>query len=499
MKTLGFEIELLSDAVLSASGATAGGHRCLDYLPGAVLLGAAAKRLYASLGAKAFDAFHSGKVRFLPGYPLVEGGMALPTPLSFHREKAGPTADLLNLARPAANRMLRPELPGKPFISHRGALLVPGKRVALKTAIQAGKTQAAEGQLFTVEALAAGARFLAHVQLDEDLPAELGQAIHKALLEGKLGLGRSRSAEFGWAEARTATPWAAPAPAPVGDGRQILLYCLTDLALLDPRTGQPTLDPTAACLGVEGLELDREHTFLRIRRYSPINSRRRRPDLEHQVILQGSVLGFRVLAGGPEARELQRRLEGGVGAYRQEGLGQLLVDPPFLADRKPVFAARRPEEAATARPPLLADELLDWARAGGQAAARREKAFVLASAWNLEMRPYLKGRGPGRAQWGMLRERAALAMDGKALLDELFRTKPVTEGKQQPKAGQDAGLLRRGARAEAWKARYKGITAVDRLEQLLRDEGCPLELCRDALMLLAARMQKLGAGKEERR
>ena len=42
-------ITLQDDLVISASSATTGGHESLDYLPGSLLFGVAASRLYAEL------------------------------------------------------------------------------------------------------------------------------------------------------------------------------------------------------------------------------------------------------------------------------------------------------------------------------------------------------------------------------------------------------------------------------------------------------------------
>src|SRR5579885_854668 len=65
MKRKVLRLTLLDDVALSERAASAGPHLGLDYIPGATLLGAAARRLYDSLSRDdAFLAFHSGKVRF---------------------------------------------------------------------------------------------------------------------------------------------------------------------------------------------------------------------------------------------------------------------------------------------------------------------------------------------------------------------------------------------------------------------------------------------------
>ena len=76
MKKKYFEVELLSDVVITERSATEGGHRSLDYLPGSVFLGVAAKRMYDDLSKdESYSLFHSGKMRFGNAYPVVEHGV----------------------------------------------------------------------------------------------------------------------------------------------------------------------------------------------------------------------------------------------------------------------------------------------------------------------------------------------------------------------------------------------------------------------------------------
>ena len=88
MTSFNYTARLVTDAVISERSSTTGGHRCLDYIPGACLLGAVAAKLYDSLGQDAFTVFHSGKVRFGNGYPLSAAGEpAFPVPFAWHTAK----------------------------------------------------------------------------------------------------------------------------------------------------------------------------------------------------------------------------------------------------------------------------------------------------------------------------------------------------------------------------------------------------------------------------
>src|SRR5690606_13316392 len=83
-----FEILLEQPLIISQQAASAGAHQSLDYIPGSVLLGLAASRLYANLPAQtAFTLFHNGIVRFGDALPVDQGETGLPMPLNWHLYK----------------------------------------------------------------------------------------------------------------------------------------------------------------------------------------------------------------------------------------------------------------------------------------------------------------------------------------------------------------------------------------------------------------------------
>ncbi|MDI9631259.1 MAG: hypothetical protein QM311_07365, partial [Acidobacteriota bacterium] len=382
------------------------------------------------------------------------------------------------LSRPTTangQRMDRPEAAkGGFFVQATGQLIAPARKRALKTAIDPATGRASEAQLFEYEALQAGARFRAEVQIDDDVPPEIDGKLEAALCNTQLRLGRSKRKEFG--RARTSTRKDAPSPPdPQPADGLLLLYFRSDVALTDPGTGQPTLVPQGEHFGLPEAPVVWEHTFLGARRYSPINAKRGRPDLERQVLVQGSVLALRP-AGGVTAADLAR-LAAGVGAYRAEGLGQLLVDPPFLAARHPYFTGTVPTTGSAA--PVLKHPLQRWAEEGAQRRQRREDAYAKAAEWLRDGSFARKAARPGRSQWGLVRERATLARDGEALFQDLFG-----DGTREP------GLLRRGVRQEAWR------DVVDAFQEKV--QGCAVELRREAVILLAGRLQK-ELQKEDRR
>ena len=121
------DIVLNTDAVLTADASSSQVHRSLEYVPGRTLLGVAASRLYADLSAEdAFTVFHSGKVRFGDGIPVLDSRSPCgPTPLSFHREKLHPEGAVHNLAHPECRRLDQPRQQRSGHVDGEGRTVPP--------------------------------------------------------------------------------------------------------------------------------------------------------------------------------------------------------------------------------------------------------------------------------------------------------------------------------------------------------------------------------------
>ena len=427
MKQMHFDITLLQPLIISQQGATAGAHRSLDYLPGATLLGVAASRLYPQLdAADAFTLFHSGQVRFGDALPCQAGEMALPVPLSWHVFKGDKPGDgsrfdadsIFDAALlDAAQRQGRqPAQLRAGYVSASGAQLIPAREQTLKTAIDASKGTAAEGQLFGYEALSAGQHFRCRIQADDQVDEALWQRLTQAL-SGNARLGRSRSAQFGRVDIRPLTEKAGDPPNGPGT-TELTLWLTSDLLLLD--RGQPCLVPHPSLLGLpEGTHWCAERSFLRSRRYSSFNGWRRHHDPERQVICRGSVLRFTLPA--PADTTLLARLAEGIGAQREVGLGQVVVNPPLLATARPAFSAA-PASPAGAAPATAPDTTLirilkaraARVRQGESVTDEADRLYRGLCSKISEARRYLAlpravapDTVPGRSQWGRMRELAS--------------------------------------------------------------------------------------------
>lgn len=493
-RRLNLTLTLIDDLVASQSGATEGGHESLDFIPGATLLGAVAARLYQALSrADAYLVFHSGAVRFSDGLPLVNDAPCWPMPLCWHAEKGQKFEDAhcrLQAAQidwPERLRTRNPKAQPKQlrdgFIRADGLVVRPSKTLRMKTAIDPRKGRIAQAQLFGYESLRAGQQFAASIEADAAVADHLWQKIATLFAAPtQLLLGRSRSAEYGRVHAvPTAVRIAAPPrldPAATGTS-DLILWCLTDLALLDDNA-QPTLTPTPKHLGLTRGEIDPDRTFLRFRRYTPWNAYRGTFDLQRQVIRRGSVITLTGIGALSDAERAE--IGTGIGLYREQGLGQVCIDPAWLHADPPRFAP--PIEASG--PPKLPrpadDALICWleARAAGGATQRAAEQAAKQQARALAER-YAAARayngtasqlpiGPSPAQWGSVYEAARQAGDRDGLRAALFDgtdaiCKPTGEN-WQTSLRDDAGV--RSFRDWFESSGFPALTSVDAVRRFAR-------------------------------
>jgi CRISPR-associated protein Csx10 len=352
MKSFHFRLTCQDDIVLSQSAATTGGHRSLDYIPGATLLGASAALLYTTLGPDAFDVYHAGKVRFGNALPVTEEGeAAFPVPLAWHHAKGVSVADqstgsidtaaVFNFAHqsPGFPQDQQPKQLRVGFITGDARLLAVHHGFRLKTAIDRKRGAAAESQLFGYESIRAGTRFAARVDFDDDISSEITTQVI-ATLTGVLRIGRSRGAQYGRVLCEKQEPIGEPVSSPAR-GRLLTVWLLSDLVVVDPLLGQPTFAPRPEWLGLPAGRLLARGCFMQTRRYSPYHSIRRAYDIERQAIRQGSVLTFELDQDlDPDSWEsVVADARRGLGLYREQGLGQVWLNPPLLDGAHPVRGA----------------------------------------------------------------------------------------------------------------------------------------------------------------
>lgn len=435
MKTLDLIITLQDDCIFSERNATEGAHRALDYIPGGALLGATAARLYKEIGnSRAFDWFHSGKMRFGNAYPLTEKGyQTFPMPACWHEAKGEsavvedksyePKSDkkrycinaeklwrLDKRENSALPNNQQPKQLRDGYCSLNGTFIKPDKSFRMKTAINADTGRAKDAALFGYDALEAGQQFYAQIHYDNDFSdAELKQL--KDAFGHPILLGRSRSAEYGRAKVDIIKAETQLLHNNT-QNLEITLWLLSDLMVLD-QYGQPTLTPSSQDLGFPRGEFLAENSFLRTRRYSTWNACKKSYEMERQVISKGSVLVYKLKL--PLTAEHLQLIAAGLGVERQAGLGQVWLNPPLLADKQPHFeksVASLADKAKELPKPAKEPELIAWLRkqqsdsGSKQNFAQDAKRIARGYQALMESTRGLKGLdasvhvGPSHSQWG---------------------------------------------------------------------------------------------------
>lgn len=441
MNTIHFKAVLQSDVIFSERSATTGGHVTLNYIPGAAILGLCAGHLYEELGDDASYVFHSGHVRFGNGYPIYSQNYpTIPIPLAWHTEK-GERAysddgkleiqNIRNMLHFTANKekewqKKQPKQIREGYFALNGYYMEPLTFYRIKTAIDRDKGgRPEESALFGYESLAADTTYYFSIDFDDEVKQNVQKRIKEVLTEKLHRIGKSRKAEYGMVvitEVKDITAGNDPVP----NDKNISIYCLSDIALRNPSTGSPSMVPLPSHFHVDDSCLFMpENSFIRTRKYSPFNRTRKSHDLERQVICKGSVITFcrPQSLSKDDLVVLQKKLNCGVGMYRQDGFGKVFVNPAFLSGWQFV-PVNHLEALADVKPAVNktdfsneqeTNKLICWLQDQDEYSNMEKTAIEQVEKWVSplieEGIKKLKSKAPGKSQWGQLRDVAIKAKE----------------------------------------------------------------------------------------
>ena len=350
-----FKCTFLTDIVLSSRSATQGSTPSLDYIPGSNFLGIAAQH-YQAFGDRAFTVFHSGKVRFSDAHMAIGNARSQRIPLAWFQKKEDQIVLQGNLQ--SEKIFIHHRLPvsdreafrksGDQLKQVRSGFFVPDGRMAaaehcfaIKSAYDLNKRRSQDNQMYGYDALRRGSEWIFCIACEDE--TLLPQLI--AVMVGEKYIGRSRTSQYGCIRIdKIETVERSEHGTQVATGGLLSLYAESCLAFFD-RYGEPTLQPTPADLLLpQDSKIRWEESQVRTRIFAPWNRVRKSRDGDRVCLDKGSVLIVEVPTGF-DIEKYVVLLQQGVGAYRNEGLGQLLVNPHFLDGTKenvahPRFAAQ---------------------------------------------------------------------------------------------------------------------------------------------------------------
>lgn len=435
MTTLYFELTLLEPVVLLGTEGRVTRDGVLPFVPGANLLGVAARHYPANDDALAWRVFHSGAVRFGDATPLGSCGTpALPIPQTLVVPRGTPATNLRHpgVVRSCADGVPVRHKPLRGFVDRTGDIVRVETEHAIRTAIAYDTQRAMENHLFDVPAVASGQKFGFSVEIDGDDAREV-EFVREALT-GETRMGRGRNAGRGRVRiaekkpgAGAATPWRPWETVDRDDDGRAYVLFLSETCLLDA-LARPTSDPRHLPGLPDTARFEPELSHVRTVRWTPFNSHLRRPDLERLAIAAGSVATFSGLTAD-DVSALQESALMGVGAHRAEGLGRVMVQPAILCPNH--VWADAPKSIPTARHivPMPEDELGRWLQPHVRRARNESSAYQMAREARGKFRRYLRGSSaPSASQWRAVHDVArglteVASLKPAGLRDALFDAK----------------------------------------------------------------------------
>ena len=453
MKRIKFECKLLSDVVLKSSSATEGFIDNLDYIPGAKFLGIAAGLLYdeKQIG-KTLDLFHNGDTRFGDAHIALDGIRTSKVPASWFFKKGEGVGDEKYLHHKLSKEM-KQDLSSKGiqlkqarkgyFVSNKYTVLE--NNFSIKSAYDSSARKAKDSQMYGYYALPKGSSWIFYVDTKEEYSKEIINA-----LEGRKRIGRSRSAEYGLVEIKRNSEQTAFDNVVINAG-EVIIYADSNLCFYD-NYGQNTLQPDVSELGLpEGSKILWDKSQVRTRKYQTWNNKRYNRDADRMIIEKGSVIVVNTIA---EVNTSD--FENGIGAHRNEGFGNIIINPTFLSSKSERIDLKL-EKYEIENPELKyfienggKDELLKTFLKAKQEEKRRiltvDKMVNEFTKNNLS-----KFGGITPSQWGQVRNYAKHAANEKVLIDLLFRS--------------EFGYFMHGQSEHKWRAGNKRIILKDYLEK----------------------------------
>ncbi|NWH03872.1 hypothetical protein [Desulfobacter latus] len=491
-----YSVTLLSDIIISARTATQGHSTCLDYIPGSNFMGIAA-RAYAGFDKNtAYEIFHSGEVRFGDAHLAVNGKRSLKIPCSWYHPKGTgmDTVYVHHAVSQQTRQMMRTA--GDQLKQIRTGFFIQDKDdqdknqlykvsashfFSIKSAYDRDRRRSKDEQMFGYDALVRGSQWIFTISGPS---REILEKIHEKII-GRQYIGRSKSAQYGSVEIEEVPDYHPPQPdcaAPQKNG-PLILYFESPAAFLLDCAGNFTLQPCIKDLGLETGRIDWAGSQVRHRSYAPWNGKRRGRDQDREFIDKGSVLLIRDYAPDMDMNQWAKTIENGIGLFKTEGFGAILINPYFLNVQEDEilqvseYERSRYEPSNTSHAAAPRDQSDDhtiaWLTRKKQEMENHHEIMTHVHKFIDDYK--IKFQRITASQWGAVRERAQRHTDYDSLMLQLFNPK-------DPK-----GFLYHGKSEKFWRSNR------DTLENKMRElnDTLPNGPARLFLIKTATEMTKI--------
>jgi hypothetical protein len=490
MRRKKFICELISDVIINHKAATEGNQESLDFIPGASFLGIVAGELYDEINnEESFDLFHNTKVLFGDAHPMADGFRSFRVPASLYIKKGenifdeayvhhGLPADRRDVNnQPVQLKQMRQGYVVKASNDRKAHYFPIKKAFSIKSAYDRVKRRAEDAKMYGYEAIQSGLKMCFEVAFDESINDDIIQRVVKALT-GHKRVGRSSTAQYGLV--KIVEQDFKQGFESVEKADSLIIYAESRLAFID-QYGSFTYQPETQDLGIMGNKgrINWKKSQIRTFQYAPYNNKRQNRDADRIGIEKGSVFFIE----GATSQDVDSFAEkNGIGCFKNEGFGKILVNPCFLLhdkEGKSLYKFEKPVPGKTSfngGPLYEVDKLVKKYLESKQ--KETEDEIAIYDKVNAFVKSHAKifSKASFSSQWGTIRMKAMTSSNKEQLSDKLFKDKE--------------GYLVHGVAKDKWEGKK-----LNALKGFL--DNIPEQIAIRTMVNLAAEMAKLSR-KEDR-
>ena len=330
-----------SGIVLLATSNTQGRSEVLDFVPGSKFVGVAAGLIVnQKVDGLGFDKLLDGTIRFSDATLYQEGKITYKVPLSYHKPKIGEQKVYNH------HYLTEDDFKTHQFVQVRhGYMTEDGKVYEPTYSFRQKSTRNTDTkEMYGYDAAQREQEWIFAISSSDEA---LLEKVLEAFVKGKHRIGKSKRVEYGQVTfERLGSPGSSVKTCEEIDGG-VYLYAKSRLALFDSETGQPTFEPTKENLGLSdtNAKINWEKTQIRTSTFSPYNNAQKNQTYERILIEKGSVIALKDVTYD----EIKERFDTPIGAFVNEGLGEIIINPSFLEGKEVAFEPQKPKTPTGAK------------------------------------------------------------------------------------------------------------------------------------------------------
>jgi len=315
-----FKVKALSNLIFIASSNTEGNIRYLDFIPGSVFLGIVANN-YDKF-KNPFDVFFSGKVRFSDANIIINQKPSLRIPLIFYYEKLN-KQNILNYAfLTKEDFKVQYKQIREGYFNEDFEIKKIEFDYSQKSARDYDTGRSKKSAMYGFRSITKGSEFYFKVEVD-DIDEDDKKLIKDSLLGIKLA-GKSKRTEYGLIEISEAD--FDEYNKTTKNSSYDFIYFKSRVVLFD-KNGNPTYDVVNIHPELKKENIEYKLNQIRYYEYTPYNFIRKE-DTQRCVIEKGSVVVLKNVS-----KKVLDEIANGIGGFRSEGFGEVLINPQFLSKK----------------------------------------------------------------------------------------------------------------------------------------------------------------------